>query len=334
MAEISYFQKYSQKENHITNNTMLMFRHLYRHAPLRFEQMLKDIISDATIDIGLLFSQQVKAENSIPDALITQKPISIFIEAKADGELYPEQIQRHAQSVVKAQLPKGSAIIIGLTKNRPDNTLEKSFGDICNDKGIHFAVITYHELLEVLHQLCATHETDLQEIIYDYESFLRSDGMLPNPYEMVVFPCGTSWDENIKYQIYYEQSSKSSKAHVPYIGIYKNKTITHIGRILGTCISRCSGHDIKFEHENGQITQADEAKIKTVINATDYYDLRQSSERYYLIDELYEVNLHKQSSGGIRGHRYFDLKSFSDEQITPNDKVKHIADKIRDASFL
>lgn len=333
MAEISYFQKYSQRENHITNNTMLMFRHLYRHSPLRLEKLLKEIISDATIDIGLVFSQQVKAENSVPDALITQKPISIFIEAKADGELYAEQIERHVKSVINASLPEWSAVIIGLTKNSTDNTLYQQFKERCKNQHIHFAVITYGELLDILQDLCTEHETDLQEIIEDYEVFLRSDGMLPNPYEIVVFPCGTSWKENVKYQIYYEQSQKSSKAHVPFIGIYNNKTITHIGRIKGTCIAVPNAQELTFETESGVITKKDIDVIREVIQDTGYYDLKLGHERYYLIDDLSEVNITKDSAGGIRGHRYFDLQDLSAERILSDDTMQKIIQKIQSASF-
>lgn len=333
MAEISYFQKYSQKENHITNNTMLMFRHVYRHAPLRFEKLLKEVISDASIDLGMVFSQQIRAHNSVPDALITQKPLSIYIEAKADGDLYPEQIQRHVDSVLQEKLPKGSSIIIGLTKKRPNQLVVKSFEDICNDKGINFAIITYSELLEILRKLFAEHEADLLEIVDDYETFLRSDGMLPNPLEMVVFPCGTSWDENIKYKIYYEQSSKPSKAHVPYIGIYNNKRITHVGNIVGTCICQSDGENLSFEKESGTVTQSNIEKINNMIEETDYYDLSKGFERYYIIGDLHEINIEKSSSGGIRGHRYFDLQKLAKDSIKPNDSLDQIVSKVKNGSF-
>ena len=46
MAELSYFQKYTQRENHITNNTLLMMRHLYQHGVARFEQFLTNLIGE------------------------------------------------------------------------------------------------------------------------------------------------------------------------------------------------------------------------------------------------------------------------------------------------
>ena len=85
MSEISYFQKYTQQENHITNNTLLMFRHLYRHNPLGFERFLNNMIDDEKLEIGLVFQQQVRAKKSVPDGIISQEPFNIYIEAKVGG---------------------------------------------------------------------------------------------------------------------------------------------------------------------------------------------------------------------------------------------------------
>ncbi len=41
MSEIHYFQRYSQKENVITNNTLLLFSRLYNHSPQKFNLFLK-----------------------------------------------------------------------------------------------------------------------------------------------------------------------------------------------------------------------------------------------------------------------------------------------------
>jgi hypothetical protein len=39
--------------------------------------------------------------------------------------------------------------------------------------------------VESLNDICPEYESDLKEIIIDYESFIRSQGMLPNPFEIV-----------------------------------------------------------------------------------------------------------------------------------------------------
>ena len=337
MSAISYFQKYSQKENHITNNTMLMFRHIYRHSSSRFESLLKEIITDEQYDIGLIFNQQERASHSIPDGHIYQEPLSIYIEAKADGKLNLEQIKRHAESA--AEQKKENTIIIGLAKTEPSTSDLKAFETACANHQVQFVSVTYSELIDYLNNtsLFPEYESDLRGIISDYEEFLRTEGMLPNPYEMVVFPCGTSWAENRDHKIYYEPARRSSKAHVPYIGIYTNKTITHIGEILATYRVEIENGKRSYEQETGNFPQKDAVeRIEKVINETEYYNLGKDSERYYIIDELYEVNIEKRTSGGFPGHRYFDLtrRTSAGHKITSEDTISDIAKKLKGAHLI
>lgn len=46
MANISYFQHYAGKENHVTNNTLLMLRYMYHASPLKLEQVLSDLLEE------------------------------------------------------------------------------------------------------------------------------------------------------------------------------------------------------------------------------------------------------------------------------------------------
>ena len=315
---------------------MLMFRHIYRYSSQRFEKFLKEIISDAQIDIGLSFKQQVREYSSIPDGHIQQAALSIYIETKTDGELYLEQMQRHVDSITKLNLSKGSAIIIGLAKKQPSKKTISDIKTICKDANILYTTITYSELVKLLNDknIFPEHETDLQEIIEDYEEFLRTEKMLPNPYEMVAFACGMSWNENIKYGIYYEEAYKSSKANIPFMGIYSNKKITHIAEIIGSCICEVKDDEFVFEEEFGFVSQDDKGKIKDIINITKYYDLKQGVKRYYLLGELYEVNLKKKSNYGIRSFKYLDLQEISGHEIIEGDSIEEISRKVCDKSFV
>lgn len=333
MSDISYFQKYSQRENHITNNSLLMMRHLYRNSPTRMESFIKSVLDDDQIEIGLTFQQQIRASNSIPDALISQSALNIFIEAKADGLLYLDQIQRHVDSITAQNIEKESCIILGLTKRLPADKDLTDIRNACKTNGIKFTAVTYSELIANLYALCPEYETDLYEIVQDYESFLHSVDMIDNPFQMVVFPCGTSWNENIEYGIYYEQGTKPSKANSPFIGIYRDKKITHIGKIKGSAICSLKNGNLIIQGakpESGSLDEKDLATIQEVIEKTPYYDLGKSSERYYLIEDLQEVNLIKTSSGGLRGHRYFDLQAFSEYDLrglSMEEIVKNISGK-------
>ncbi len=335
MAEVSYFQKYSQKENHITNNTLLMFRHLYRLSPLKFEAFLHGVFGDDKVKIGVIFQQQTKGSSSIPDAVISQKSINIFIEAKAEGSLYLEQIERHIKTVSDKDLSKGTGILLGLTKEKLSEKDKELFSDTCEEKGIQFIASTYLEVISILRSLSSEYELELVEIINDYEEFLRNSDMLPNPFNMVIFPCGTSWKENIEYGVYYEGANKL-KANASYIGIYTNKKITHLGKIKGTVCCKVENGDLVVDGgnaETGSISEEEYNKILCMINNTNYYALGEDFERYYIIEKLYETNIRKTSSGGVMGRRYLDLRDFSSTKLSEDHSMEEIVNFVSNASF-
>lgn len=57
MSRVSYFQRFSQAENHATNNTLLMLRHIYATGPARLEHVLSDLLEDQTLEIGVTFNR-------------------------------------------------------------------------------------------------------------------------------------------------------------------------------------------------------------------------------------------------------------------------------------
>lgn len=64
MNSISYFQRFSGKENHVTNNTLLMLRHVYQASPAKLENVLNELL-DEPLTIGLLFEQQIVGSHSV-----------------------------------------------------------------------------------------------------------------------------------------------------------------------------------------------------------------------------------------------------------------------------
>jgi len=342
MSKISYFQKYSQKENHITNNTLLMFRHIYRDNPTKFEKLLELIISDPNkkFDIGMVFEQQVSEKHSIPDAYIKQNPISIYLEAKSDGKLYKDQIERHVKSI-KEKNDNNNNIIIGLVRDAVNNADLEEFKKTCGQ--IHFVVTTYTEILDIIKtQIYAPYEANLLEIIEDYEEFLRSTNMLYTPFEMLAYASGQTWKGNIKYGIYYELASENSKAHIPYFGLYKDKEITHIGKIKATVIYSNKTNKIEY----GKVDNQDIENIKEIIKISPYEALSDTDHRYYILETLQndpsdlgefavnnKVQILKTSAGGIRKYRYLNLQTISEDTLHKDDKLQTIIYKLNGKHF-
>jgi hypothetical protein len=71
MSRVSHFQRFSQPENHATNNTLLVLRHFYQSSPFKIQRVLTSLL-ETDLSIGLAFEQQVRGDASVPDALIKQ----------------------------------------------------------------------------------------------------------------------------------------------------------------------------------------------------------------------------------------------------------------------
>ena len=95
MSNLHYFQRYSQPENVITNNTMLLFKRLYHHSPKLFETFINNLLTDEVpgINVEVIFQQQKKvAKGSIPDAFILQASFRILIETKTHTAFDIQQV--------------------------------------------------------------------------------------------------------------------------------------------------------------------------------------------------------------------------------------------------
>src|ERR1035441_45954 len=120
MSRVSHFQRFSQQENHATNNTLLLLRYFYQSSPSKMQNVMNSLLG-TELSIGLTFEQQVriKGGTGVPDALIKQEPMRIYVETKRGGDLDIEQIRRHIETIVDIEVGtsrSGGIFLIGLTK--------------------------------------------------------------------------------------------------------------------------------------------------------------------------------------------------------------------------
>ena len=310
MSRVSYFQRFSQPENHATNNTLLMLRYFYQSSPFKIERVLAYLLETTQLSIGLTFGQQISGSASVPEALITQKPLRIFIETKRGGDLDSGQIRRHLESIEQHQSGShGSAgtVLIGLTKEPIADSDRKSLAAEAASKGITFAAVTFSQIVEALRE-CAASERELSSIVEDYESYLAEEGLLEERNQwLVVFPCGTSLAENVRFGLYYEPPSRPCKRNYRFIGVYHKMTIAYVGTVEAIAVASWHNGDASFTKEAGKLTAEQEDRIRNAVKETPYYDLKSNAHRYYLVDSFVATDAKKASAGGIMGLRYLDL---------------------------
>ena len=96
--KIHYFQRYHEKENVATANTMLLLSRLYSYSSGKFFRFLKSEFFSDSFGPELVFALQEKSVKSIPDATITQEGFKIVVEVKLTDWFYKEQLMNHLLS--------------------------------------------------------------------------------------------------------------------------------------------------------------------------------------------------------------------------------------------
>ena len=309
MSRVSHFQRFSQPENHATNNTLLVLRYFYQSSPFKIQRVLTSLL-ETDLSIGLTFEQQVKGKASVPDALITQDSMRIFIETKRGGDLDSAQIRRHFQSIAQHRIGTGRSegtILIGLTKEPIAEADRKLLAAEAAVKGITFAAVTFSQIVDALKEQCADYERELFAIIEDYESYLAEEGLLEERNQwLVVFACGTSITENAEFGLYYEGQSRPCKRNYRFIGVYDRKTIKYVGTVEAITVASWNDGAVSFTEEAGRLTGDHRKRVTSVIEETAYYNLKQG-HRFYLVDKFVPTDAKKISPGGLMSIRYLDL---------------------------
>lgn len=336
MARISHFQRYSQRENHVTNNTLLMLRHVYQRSPQLFELCLRSLLDDESLEIGPRFEQQRRGAHSVPDCIIEQAAIHLYVEAKHGGALSEKQLRSHLDSISASKNQPGSCYLVGLVRDAAANGLGPDLKEEARSLGVQLGVSTYADLLSALKVVCES-DPSLREILADYETFIGSEGLLPDQNrKMVAFLCGTSWQANVKTGVYYEPEERNAKwRQASFIGIYHSKCISHVGRFRASAIAQEQDGELKIATEEGVVSPSDEEAIRQAIAlASGYYPaLAQEPHRYYLVDAFHETDISKVSRGGMMGHRYFDLEGEFGVPEVDEKSTQDIADLLRGTTY-
>jgi hypothetical protein len=306
MSRVSYFQRFSQRENHATNNTLLLFRYFYESSPFKLEEVLNALL-ESELEIGLTFNQQQKGSASVLDAVILQRPLRIFIETKTDSVIDVAQIKRHLKSMAGHQENGKGDILLVISKVAMNGDNRKALVAHAKEQQVAFAAITFLQIVEALRKCCSEFETDLRAIVDDYEEYLIDERLtMERDHKLALFLAGTSLNENIEYELYYEPSSRRRKQN-KFIGLYHQKAIVSIGQVLVIAVCTYKQGKPFFETEEGNLGEMQQRRITEAVDGTSYYNLRASPHRFYLVDEFVEVNCQKASPGPLRGFRYVDL---------------------------
>lgn len=314
MSKVHYFQRYSQRENVATNNTLLLLSRLYAHDPSYLAGFLNDLVdTPEAIEVGPTFTQQRTHEGaSIPDAVIEQKSFKLVVEAKRDGGARLDQLKEHLNAFEDEE----TKVLVLLTpfqqtdRFRTDLREEvKKYNLEEERKGREVVEIctTFEELINGVDDTLADHDLEMRELLKDYEEYCYDEGLLPRTGSwMRAVPCGETFDDNVDLEIYYQPVARSSRQH-EYLGIYKDKRVQYIGRIDKIVSADLVNGDLHTGED--QLTQDEEERIRRAIrDARDEYGYDVATGyKFHLVEKLHQTSYEKVSPGGLISQRYFDL---------------------------
>jgi len=315
MSSIHYFQRYSQKENVITNNTLLLFSRLYNESPLKFKHFLNALTNEFDINVGIDFNQQTKGKGSIPDGAITQESFKIAIETKLSDNFSILQLTNHLNSFGN----ESTKILLALSPKKINNKTHQTIINnvkefsLKSEANINFISTTFKEIVLKFRDTINDYDIELNSIIDDFEDFCITVGMIrKNEFRMLTVACGWTLKDNFKNNNYYDPANRGY-SYLSHLGIYNDKSVRGIGKIenIITANMEESGNLIILNTTNGEITQKQKNSIIQMIqDAKDNLGWNISqNHKFFCVDKFIPTDFKKMSKNGLLGKKYFNLNS-------------------------
>jgi hypothetical protein len=325
VTEIHYFPRYSQPENVVTNNTLLLLLRLHQYNRFKFEKFMELICAEEEVQLAsswLQFRQQKGTGKSIVDGFIAQESIKIAVETKLTEAFGSAQLENHLAVfgaeqhkllvLLSPSLSQFSQSQLGLVRQRAIS------------RNIQVVHTSFDDIVEKIRSCLSEHDEEMLALVSDYESFCSDLDLLPrDEYTLFVPPCGQSFKANERFRLYYCPAAWSRRK-AKYLGIYAQKTVRAIGVIakVVACTVDVDGGTVSVP--DGQDSVAPDEKQR-ILGATEEARMRgwyvATGHKFYLCDRLQETNFRKTSRGGIMGHRYFDLEEVLETTVSQDVSV-------------
>lgn len=332
MAVLNQFQQYSQGENTVTNNILLMLSSLYEINPKYYEEFIKGLTEDPEqYEVIPTFRQQVgNRGNGIIDGHIQIKASKILIETKLHGLEWINKLVKYSKSFDKNEYK----LLIHLSSTKYSQTvIEKIENKLSESKElgkINFQSISYQDLVDQLKELANNYQFEhyLQRLNEHFESYCLGMGLMPkNNNVLRAMACGQSYDLNVKHQFYFDLASRGY-SDFKFLGIYKWKSVRHIGHVenmIEADWNEKNGLDVKNSTLPVTSEQA-QRLVEAIKESTSEGWGVKKDHRFFLLKDFSDTDFKKTSPGGIFRVRFFNIEEILGE--APDD-IKMIAEELK-----
>lgn len=332
--KIHYFQRYHQGEDRATANTMLMLSRLYTYSPDKFFRFLKDqYFVDNPFEPEITFNLQEKSEKSRPDATITQESFKIVVETKLTDWFHDDQLVNHLASF-KDEKYKVLITLSSVYMNK--NMREKFEGQLKeynkkNETNIIHVNTTFEDLAHGIQDVLDPRDYELQDILDDYLSYCYEDNLISDEWKKLrVQLAGTTFDFNMTSDVYYDNIERGFAGH-EYLGLYKDKSVRGIGKVIAIISAKKDGDNLEFKAVKGDITDERKQKILLAIEDAKSYGYTLDAYNYFFVDKFYETDFKKITKYAPMGSRVFDLTEVLETEKLP--AVDKIAEMLKNKTW-
>jgi hypothetical protein len=328
--KIHYFQRYHNKENVDTGNTLLLLSRLYSHSAHKFFIFLKTVLLSEQAEPELVFKLQEKREDSIPDATLTQESYKIVIETKLSEKFSTKQLRNHLTSFNNEK----SKVIATLSPEELRGEILSEFKGILlkynkknkniNDTAIVHKHLTFEDIIKEIREILTEQDYEFSEILDDYEEYCYSQSLIKDGWKkMRAIVAGTTLEINKKLNLYYDNAERGFSSH-DYLGLYSKKAVRAIGKICNTVIAKPVNG--KIEIIQGNATNEQKMKIKAAIEDSVQYGYNLVLPRiYFFVEKFYETLFRKNTPYPIQKTKFFDLTEILDSTKLPStDKIAEL----------
>ena len=337
--KIHYFQRYHQKENVATANTMLLLSRLYAYSPAKFFRLLKENFFSESFEPELTFRLQEKGENSVLDAAIMQEIFKIAVETKLSDWFYAQQLENHLQAfgnqtyrVLMTIAPEPMAA----AKRADFEKRLQAYNDTQRPKSpiVHINT-TFEKLANALSDVLDDRDDEMQAVLEDYRQYCYDDGLIAASDAwkyMRMRLAGTTLDFNTSHNVYYDKADHGFRPH-DYLGLYSQKSIRAIGKICASITAVATDTGITYHAECGELTEDRKTTIELAMkDAVSYgYDIRTTEHRYFFVEKFYETDFRKISPRAPMGTRIFDLTQILETDSLP--ETENIAELLKEKTW-
>ena len=332
--KIHYFQRYHDKENVATANTMLLLSRLYQYSSDRFFRFLKSEFFSDSFEPEITFNLQEKSTDSVPDAVIRQESFKIVVETKMSDWFQPEQLARHLKSFhgeqYKVLLTLAPELMAKDKKQEFDAGL-KEYNSKQQLPVIHINT-TFEAVANAIQDVIDDKDYEMQEVLDDYLDYCYRDHLITVSDSwryMRMRLSGTTFDFNVKENLYYDNAEHGFKAH-DYLGLYRDKSVRKIGRICARILAvEDKDGKMNYEAEFGELTEArKQAIVRAGSDAEKYgYDIKTIKHRYFFVESFMDTDFKKITPRAPMGARNFDLTQILGTEMLP--EVNKIAELLK-----